>query len=439
MAMKFGERQVAKELKDIRRDHVARYEWVAKNLPPESLVIDLACGVGYGTNIMANAGHRVLGVDKDKDALEYAHKNWNHKNAQFGKVDAEGLHAKLGDFDAAVCFETIEHVSDPVPLLRSLRQSANCLIASVPNENVMPYIHEDGKTTAFHYRHYTPEEFELLLNVTGWEVAEWWGQEGPESEVVRDTMGRTIIAVCRPSRVVPEHVVILGFGPSLDEYTNIVKRCGKRQRFADETWAINSLGGIFDCDLVFHMDDVRIQEIRAKERPDSNIAAMLEWIKDSKVPIITSRAHPDYPALEEFPLEDVMNNLKYDYFNSTAAYAVAYAIHLGVKKISLFGVDYTYPNAHDAEKGRACVEFWLGRAAERGIKISVPKKSTLMDALHTQAERFYGYDTVNVSLHLVDDKIQVDFTEIEKLPTAEEIEAKYDHSSHPNSLVGDES
>jgi hypothetical protein len=48
----------------------------------------------------------------------------------------------------------------------------------------------------------------------------------------------------------------------------------------------------------------------------------------------------------------VINSCGIAYFNNTAAYAVAYAVHIGVKKITLFGCDYTYPNAHDAEKGR---------------------------------------------------------------------------------------
>ena len=437
--MEHGERQVATKLDDIRRDHVARYEWAAKNLPENSKVIDLACGIGYGSHIMATAGHRILAVDKDVEALQFGQLHWKHDNVEFGRADAQELNGKIDDFDAAVCFETIEHVEDPRGLLKSLRLSSKILVASVPNEDVMPWrwTDKEGKTwtTKFHHRHYTKEEFEALLNECGWRVEEWYGQEGAESEVERDVFGRTLIAVCSQKRIVPEHVVILGLGPSVDEYTNIVKRAGNRKSFSDEVWTINMLGGIFDCDLCFHMDDVRIQEIRAEARPDSNIANMLAWIKESKVPVMTSRSHPDYPALVDFPLVEVMNDLQYDYFNSTAAYAVAYAIYLGVKKITLFGCDYTYPNAHDAEKGRACVEFWLGMAAQRGIKISVPKKSTLMDAIYEQKDRFYGYDTLRLNLHSEGGKIGIDFTEITELPTADEIEAKYDHSAHPNAIV----
>lgn len=226
------------------------------------------------------------------------------------------------------------------------------------------------------------------------------------------------------------HIAILGLGFSLDQYTEQTKRAGGRKRFCDETWAINALGQVFDCDLVFHMDDVRIQEIRAAAKPDSNIAAMLPWLKASKVPVMTSRAHPDYPALVEFPLEDVLNNLGHEYFNSTAAYAVAFAIHTEATKISCFGMDFTYPNQHQAEKGRACVEFWLGQAYARGINVVLPHNTTLLDSCHSRAERLYGYDTVDVNFNIQDDgMLKLDFVPRETLPTAEEIEKQYDHSA----------
>jgi len=441
-----GERQVETELSKIRRDHTARYEFAAKVLPKDSLIIDLACGIGYGSNIMAKAGHRVIAIDRDEEALEFGKKHWKHKNIHFAAGDAEKFSGgEIGEFGAAVCFETVEHISDPKPLLKTLRASAETLLVSVPNETVMPWANVDGNGTKFHFRHYTKAQFEQLLNETGWQVVEWFGQEGPESEVEPDKLFavegcRTIIASCihaddQMFRTIPDHVSILGLGPSLDQYTDKVKRLGSRHKFCDETWAINMLGDVFQCDYVFHMDDIRIQEIRAKALPDSNIAAMVEWMKMSKTPIITSRGHPDYPAMIEFPLEAVLNELRYGYFNSTAAYAVAYAIFIGVKKISLFGMDFTYPSSHDAEKGRGCVEFWLGIAAARGIQLAIGNKSTLLDSINTEQERFYGYDTLEVKPYLDGENVKIEFTEVEKLPTAEEIEKKYCHKKHPNVIV----
>lgn len=447
--MREGERQVALTIDGIRRDHVARYQWAAQRLLG-SIVIDLACGIGYGTKLLADVAHLAVGVDKDQEAIGYAREHYAHPRARFVVGDVADYAKNESIADTAVCFETIEHIKDPLPMLCGLRGSARLLLASVPNEDVFPY-----RGYAFHYRHYTKEQFEQLLNQAGWHVTEWWGQEGPESEVERDCIGRTIIAVAehaQPERVptkeattsghlelakepeaskerVPEHVAILGLGPSVGQYLNFTKRIGARGKFCDEVWAINALGDILQCDRTFHMDDVRIQEIRAAAAPDSNIAAMLGWLKKHPGPIYTSRGHDDYPGLVEYPLEEVINKTGYAYFNNTAAYAVAYAVYLGVKKISLFGIDFTYPNSHQREKGRGCVEWWLGYAAARGIKIAIPMQSSLMDALVPVRDKLYGYDTVDVSMsHNSNGTVTVSFKERAALPTAEEIEDRYDHS-----------
>lgn len=235
------------------------------------------------------------------------------------------------------------------------------------------------------------------------------------------------------------HVAILGLGPSVNQYLGLAKRLGGRSAFSDQVWTINALGDVFHGDIVFHMDDVRIQRIRAEADPKSNIASMLAWLRKYPGRVITSRKHPDFPCLEEFPLAKVLSAYPCGYFNSTAAYAMAYAVHVGAKKITAFGMDFTYPDSHDAEKGRACVEFWLGIAHAKGIEISMPKSTSLMDAMYPQAKRFYGFDCVDLAIkRRRDGKIAIDFTEREKLPTAEEIEAEYDHSVHPNPLVTEE-
>lgn len=466
-----GERQVAPELSGIRRDHVARYEWAASLLAPGSRVIDLACGVGYGSAILFDVGaHSVLALDRSEEAIAYARAHYNGRASVIHEVmDVSALELS-STFDAAVCFETIEHLADPLPMLRELCRSAPRLIASVPNETVFPH----GGRIKFHYRHYTREQFQALLERAGYQVTEWWGQEGPYSEVERDREGRTLIAVATrrevptvfeessseivkpgafaralkeselrplPARPVPDHVCIVGLGPSCELFFELTRRLGGVSAWCDELWGINQIGDCLRCDRVFHMDDVKVQEVRALARPDSNIAAMVKWLKRHPGPVYTSIAREGYPGLVAFPLEEVLNarhdsNGAAPYFNSTAAYAIAYAIHIGVKRISCFGLDYTLPNAHHGEQGRACCEFWLGVAAARGIEITLPETTTLMDACERPERRLYGYDCVDV--RLVDQEgggVKVAMTERQTLPTAAEIEARYDHSQHPNTLI----
>lgn len=438
-----GERQVAPTPEGIRRDHVARYEFARDLIGADKSVIDLACGVGYGSAMLAKRGCSVTAIDLSMEALLYGEQHYGCENIRFVCADISEpsrIPEMAGKYDAAVCFETIEHLEDPLPMLKALRAVACSLIASVPNEAVFPF-----RNYKFHHRHYTRADFEALLNEAGWNVTAWHGQAGPESEVEPAMEGRTLIAVAAPVEVkkangVPEHVTIIGLGPSCVAFFELTRRLGGASAYSDEVWGINALGDVLHCDRVFHMDDVLIQERRARARPESNIAAMLRWLKTHPGPVYTSIVRDGYPGMVAFPLEDVLNG-NYDgnggpYFNSTAAYAIAYAIHIGVKRISLFGLDYTLANAHQAEQGRACCEFWLGIAAARGIEITIPVQSTLMDACAPDRERLYGYDCVDVIFDDQEkDRIRVSMSERVDIPTADEIEARYDHRIHPNRIV----
>ena len=468
-----GERQVAPTREGIRRDHVARYEFAARGIGHGKRVLDVACGVGYGSHLLTENGCTVLGMDRSGEALAYAAKHYQHPRCAWLQADAARLGLHVGQFDAVVCFETIEHIEDPLPMLKAVRQMAPLLVASVPNEAVFPH----GGRIKFHHRHYTRAEFKELLNAAGWAVTSWHGQVGPESEVEMDVEGRTLVAVCEAAQAaagttarlaqefnamkdelaqirgaslkvaapanVPEHVAIVGLGPSCATFFEVTRREGGISAYCDEVWGLNAIGDVLRCDRVFHMDDVRIQELRAAARPDSNIAAMVKWLKKHPGPVYTSVVREGYPGLVAFPLQDVLNG-RYDsnggapYFNSTAAYAIAYAVHIGVKRISLFGLDYTLPNAHQAEKGRACCEFWLGIATARGIEVTVPDNTSLLDACEGDEMRLYGYDCVDVTLRDTDAGVEVHFADKAVIPTAAEIERRYDHSRHPSPLMNKE-
>ena len=410
-----GERQVAPTCDGIRADHVARYEWAAKHIAKGARVLDAACGVGYGAALLSE-GRDVVAVDVNDEALKYARQYY--PGPSYSQTDlSEG--APGGEFDAAVCFETIEHIADPRPLLTGI--DAQELYASVPNETHFPY--EDR--IAFHHRHYTESDFRKLLTDCGWKVRDMAHQEGPESGV-GDKPGRTLVARCERDplhKLRGKHVSILGMGPSIDDFTDFAKRFGGSHSFCDEVWGINNVGGVFQCDRVFHMDDVRVQERRAEAQPKSNIANMLKWMRGHSGPIYTSHVDPGYPGLVPYPVQDVIQDLGMVYFNSTVAWAVAFAIHARVGVISLFGLDFSYQHSHKAERGRACVEFWLAAARARGIKINVSANTSLLDACEDPDSKLYGFDGYKVN---VADNGEVTF-EPRDLPTAQEVEARYNH------------
>lgn len=231
-------------------------------------------------------------------------------------------------------------------------------------------------------------------------------------------------------------VAIVALGPSYLEYIRLAEGIGNRDNLFDEVWAINGFGYVIQCDRVFHMDDVRIQQIRA-EGGNKKIASMLDWMKAHPGPIYTSRVHEDYPGLVEYPLEAVLNTITRPYINSTVAHAICLFIHEAaerkkqgseeIEELTLFGVDFTYPNMKAAEEGRACCEFWLGVAQERGIRIAIPGSSSLLDTC--KPANVYGYDTVHITLKRdAEGHITLDIKPHDDLPTAEQIEAAYNHA-----------
>jgi hypothetical protein len=237
----------------------------------------------------------------------------------------------------------------------------------------------------------------------------------------------------------PNHIAIVAFGHTSAFYLDAAKKEGNRRRFADFVIAINAMGSVIQSDLVFHMDDVRLQERRAAADPEGHVAGLFEWLKTYQGRVMTARGHPDYPHLEEFPLEDLLNKFGGGYINGTSAAALAYAIYLEPKEISLWGFDFTYPNAHKNEKGRACVEYWLGRAQERGIGIRLPPKTSLMDSYEDSASdeaKIYGYDTMKVQIVFDPAAKKFNVTKTarpeKEWPSAADVESAYDHEKHPN-------
>lgn len=225
---------------------------------------------------------------------------------------------------------------------------------------------------------------------------------------------------------VPGRVAIVAMGRSASTYLHMAAHLGGRHRIADQTWAINAMGGVIEHDLLFHMDDCRIQEARSERDQEGNIAAMLDWLKTHPA-FMTSAKYDDYPGAIEYPLEKVIRATGSQYFNNTVAYAAAYAVYIGVKQISIWGADYSYPDVRKAERGRGCLEFWIGYASARGISIQIAGDSSLMDANVPESERFYGYDASDIELVPTDGGPKVIMHSRETLPTADEIERRYCH------------
>lgn len=181
-------------------------------------------------------------------------------------------------------------------------------------------------------------------------------------------------------------------GRSFGTYVYTCARKGDRRLVADETWAVVAMAGVVQHDRLYLMDDIP-GILEPTLAHDVCMQGMWGWLKDHPGPIYTSKAYPEYPGTIDYPLAEVIEAVGVPYFSTSVAYAVGDAIRLGdlgLEEIQLYGCDFTYPDKHVSEAGRACVEFLLAIAIQRGIKVVIAEDSTLMDVSEPK-RKLYGY------------------------------------------------
>jgi 2-polyprenyl-3-methyl-5-hydroxy-6-metoxy-1,4-benzoquinol methylase len=195
-----NERQVCPRVEGIRPDHVARYKLALNYVPLGGRIADAACGVGYGSYILAgnHKANCVHAFDIDSGAIEYARLHYNHQKIIYHQTDLARSPFSEHAFDLLISFETIEHLKDPEAFLGLVHQaldSRGIFICSTPNEDTLPLVQMGNK---YHHRHYTPVEFEGVLKHAGFCVMEKFTQTDSQSEQIqRGWHGLYNIAVCR--------------------------------------------------------------------------------------------------------------------------------------------------------------------------------------------------------------------------------------------------
>ena len=124
---------VAKETLDL---HLERYEFAARHARA-GRVLDIACGVGYGTRLLADrigGSSPVVGVDISAESIEYARQRYGNERTRFVRQSAMEFRGDA-PFDTIVSLETIEHLPNPVGFLANVVPQlarGGTFVASVP-------------------------------------------------------------------------------------------------------------------------------------------------------------------------------------------------------------------------------------------------------------------------------------------------------------------
>ena len=141
------------------RRHLVVYEWIAQRAHGRK-VVDLACGEGYGSSVLARTAQSVTGVDANPEAFE-------HARAKYTEVTFERNMIELwqGDVDCVVFLQTIEHVQDPDGMLehiKALIAPGGVAYVSTPNVLTLAPKGQTRSGNPWHVREYKPDEYREL-------------------------------------------------------------------------------------------------------------------------------------------------------------------------------------------------------------------------------------------------------------------------------------
>lgn len=146
------------------RRHLAVYRWVAERCAGKR-VVDLACGEGYGSAVLAQSAAAVVGVDANPEAFEHARLRYGAANLRFERALVEEFEDGA-PYDAIVFLQTIEHIDAPERLLErfgSLLAPGGAAYVTTPNRLTLAPPGAERSGNPWHVREYAPDEFEALV------------------------------------------------------------------------------------------------------------------------------------------------------------------------------------------------------------------------------------------------------------------------------------
>ena len=158
-------------------EHRSRYRFAARLATAGQRVLDVACGAGFGLELLKEVGACPLGVDYDAAALaDVRHRSRKPEHCRLVRADATQLPFEDQAFELVVSFETIEHVTDAQAFVHEIRRVLRPrakLVLSTPNRAFgTPERHARNP---FHVREFTADELHDLLSAS-FEQVQLFGQ-----------------------------------------------------------------------------------------------------------------------------------------------------------------------------------------------------------------------------------------------------------------------
>jgi 2-polyprenyl-3-methyl-5-hydroxy-6-metoxy-1,4-benzoquinol methylase len=143
------------------RRHLAVYEWIGARVAGKR-VVDMACGEGYGSEVLSRSAASVVGVDANPEAHEHARLRYVRQNLRFERDLVESFAEAC---DAVVFLQTIEHVQGPGEILehfKAMLAPGGVAYVTTPNLLTLAPPGAEKSENPWHVKEYRAEEFRAL-------------------------------------------------------------------------------------------------------------------------------------------------------------------------------------------------------------------------------------------------------------------------------------
>jgi ubiquinone/menaquinone biosynthesis C-methylase UbiE len=158
-----GERFTPECMREMAYEHWHRYVF-AGALVRGKIVLDAACGEGYGSHLLSAGARHVTGIDIDSAAIDHARTRYGSDRLSFSCTSCLNLPLDDSSMDVVVSFETLEHLAEHDELMvefRRVLKPDGFLLISSPDRKT--YSDDTGYDNPFHVRELYRDQFEQLL------------------------------------------------------------------------------------------------------------------------------------------------------------------------------------------------------------------------------------------------------------------------------------
>lgn len=158
-----GERLETFVFNEATLEHLHRYS-IAKSVSKNKVVLDIACGDGYGSYLLASEAFTVVGIDINEGVINSAKQRYKRSNLSFKKGNITEIPCHSNTFDIVISFETIEHIEEQHKMLDEIRRvikPEGLFMVSTPDKK--NYTDRTDYNNPYHVKELYVSEFKELL------------------------------------------------------------------------------------------------------------------------------------------------------------------------------------------------------------------------------------------------------------------------------------